>query len=267
MTVTARGVTVQKQNRTILNQVDLHATAGQVTGLIGPNGAGKSTLLSALAGDIQLAHGVVEVAGKDASESTASELARTRAVMLQDVSVAFSFLVRDVVEMGRHPWGRGPDDAAIVDAALDATGITHLQDREIATLSGGERARAAFARVLTQQTQVVLLDEPTAAMDVHFQEQTMGAVRALARRGVTVIVVLHDLQLAARYCDRVVCLKAGEITAAGTVDEVYNDAILSSVYDWPITVLRSSGRILVAPDEAGEPVSGLWCPAPAPPTP
>ena len=178
------------------------------------------------------------MAGKDASESTASELARTRAVMLQDVSVAFSFLVRDVVEMGRHPWGRGPDDAAIVDAALDATGITHLQDREIVTLSGGERARAAFARVLTQQTQVVLLDEPTAAMDVHFQEQTMGAVRALARHGVTVIVVLHDLQLAARYCDRVVCLKAGEVTAAGSVDEVYDDAILSSVYDWPLSLIH-----------------------------
>ncbi|WP_175935371.1 heme ABC transporter ATP-binding protein [Corynebacterium sp. Marseille-P4321] len=257
MTVTAHDVTIMKQGRTILERVSMTAYAGEVTGLIGPNGAGKSTLLAALSGDTPVVSGAVEVAGKDASTSNAQALARTRAVMLQDVRVAFSFLVRDVVEMGRHPWGLGPDDEEIVNAALEATGMTHLQDREMETLSGGERARAAFARVLAQQTPVVFLDEPTAAMDVRFQEQTMGVVRMLARRGVTVIVVLHDLQLAARYCDRVVCLKQGKVAAAGTVDEVYDDSILSAVYDWPITVLRSAGHVFVAPLEAdGQAIGG-----------
>lgn len=250
MSIRAHGVTVIKQGRTILNGVTMESHAGQVTGLIGPNGAGKSTLLAALSGDIPIAAGRVEVGGKDAAASSALELARTRAVMLQDVGVAFSFLVRDVVEMGRHPWGAGPDDAAIVNAALETTGITHLQDREVVTLSGGERARAAFARVLAQQTPVVFLDEPTAAMDVRFQEQTMGVVRGLAAKGVAVVVVLHDLQLAARYCDRVVCLKSGTVAASGPVDEVYSADVLSDVYDWPIAVSRFDGRVFVSPAAA-----------------
>lgn len=257
MTVSAHEVSVVKQGRTILDRVSMVANAGEVTGLIGPNGAGKSTLLAALSGDTPVASGRVDVAGHDAAASTAKELARTRAVMLQDSNVAFSFLVRDVVEMGRHPWGPSPDDAAIVDAALRATGMTRLQEREMLTLSGGERARAAFARVLAQQTPVVFLDEPTAAMDVRFQEQTMGMVRGLAGQGVTVIVVLHDLQLAARYCDRVVCLKDGAVMAAGTVDEVYDAHVLSAVYDWPISVLRSGDGLFVSPEKsAGAPLAG-----------
>lgn len=257
MSVHARGVTVMKQGRMILHDVTMEARSGEVTGLIGPNGAGKSTLLAALSGDIAVASGRVEVAGNNVATSSAQELARTRAVMLQDVGVAFSFLVRDIVEMGRHPWGTNPEDAAIVDAALATTGMTHLQDREVLTLSGGERARAAFARVLAQQTPVVFLDEPTAAMDVRFQEQTMGIVRGLAAQGVAVIVVLHDLQLAARYCDRVVCLKSGEVAATGSVEEVYADEVLSGVYDWPISVSRMDGRVFVSPAEApqGAPAS------------
>lgn len=254
MSVHAHGVTVIKQGRTIVNDVSMHARSGEVTGLIGPNGAGKSTLLAALSGDIAVAAGRVEVGGNDVASSSAQELARTRAVMLQDVGVAFSFLVRDVVEMGRHPWGTSDKDPEIVDAALSTTGMTHLQDREVVTLSGGERARVAFARVLAQQTPVVFLDEPTAAMDVRFQEQTMGIVRGLAAQGVAVVVVLHDLQLAARYCDRVVCLKSGEVAATGPVEEVYSNDVLSGVYDWPISVSSMDGRVFVTPAEASSPV-------------
>lgn len=250
MTVTASQITVHKQGRAILRDVSMSAQSGEVTGLIGPNGAGKSTLLAALSGDTPLSSGSIMLAGQDVAACTAHQLARTRAVMLQDVSVAFSFLVRDVVEMGRHPWGTQRDDATIVNEALAATGITHLQEREMFTLSGGERARVAFARVLAQQTPVIFLDEPTAAMDVRFQEQTMGVARTLARSGATVIVVLHDLQLAARYCDQVVCLKQGAVAATGPVPEVYQDRILSDVYDWPITVLHSGNRVFIAPDEA-----------------
>ena len=130
-----------------------------------------------------------------------------------------------------------------VNQALAATGITHLQEREMFTLSGGERARVAFARVLAQRTPVVFLDEPTAAMDVRFQEQTMGVARTLARDGATVIVVLHDLQLAARYCDHVVCLKQGAVAAAGPVAEVYQDHILSEIYDLSLIHISEPTRL------------------------
>ena len=146
--------------------------------------------------------------------------------------------------MGRRPW-RGTVDSSvdelIVDAALDATGSTALAVRDIVTLSGGERARVALSRVLAQQTPVVLLDEPTAAMDIRHQEQVLSLMQQIAHRvGTAVVIVLHDLDAAAAYCDHIVCLSNGRIAADGSVDSVYTDEILSSVYDWPIEVVRSA---------------------------
>lgn len=248
-------VTVDKGQRTLLDAVNLVARAGEVVGLIGPNGAGKSTLLAALAGDLETSGGSIRVGGMDPMRVSPREMARVRSMMLQEVSVAFSFLVRDVVEMGRRPW-RGTDraaqDAAVVDAALVVTATDHLADRDIMTLSGGERARVAMARVLAQQTEVVFLDEPTAALDIRHQEQTLGIMRQIAASGAAVIVVLHDLEAAAAYCDRVVCLKEGVVAATGTVAEVYQDAVLSSVYDWPIAVSTVAGRITVHPQRTDE---------------
>ena len=178
-------------------------------------------------------------------------MARARAVMLQDVTVSFQFLVRDVVAMGRRPWegtARQAEDDAIIDAALAAVDATHLAGRDIATLSGGERARVALARVLAQQTPVILLDEPTAALDIRHQEQVLGLVRSIAAQaGVAVLVVLHDLGAAAAYCDHIVCLADGAVAAAGPVREVYTDEILSQVYRWPIQVSKADGHISVHP--------------------
>lgn len=238
------GLTVDVGAKRLLSDISFVARAGEVTGLIGPNGAGKSTLLAALSGDIKPTQGVVSVAGLDPSRADARTMARRRAVLLQDVQVAFEFLVRDVVAMGRRPW-RGTVDSSvdelIVDAALDATGSTTLAVRDIVTLSGGERARVALSRVLAQQTPVVLLDEPTAAMDIRHQEQVLSLMQQIAHRvGTAVVIVLHDLDAAAAYCDHIVCLSNGRIAADGSVDLVYTDEILSSVYDWPIEVVRSA---------------------------
>ena len=251
MTVEAHGITVIKNGNRILEDVSFTAPAGKVTALIGPNGSGKSTLLAAVSGDDKPHSGTVSLSGVNAFDASSLELAQTRSVMLQDISIAFSFLVRDVVEMGRTPWSKvsEPDhDEAIIDAALEAAGVTHLQDRDITTLSGGERARVALARILAQQTPIVFLDEPTAAMDIRFQERTMGTVRRLAEAGRTVIVVLHNLQAAATYCDNVVCLSRGKVEAAGTVDEVYTDEILSRVYEWPIHVEKTPTGLFVHPE-------------------
>ncbi|MFH0412367.1 heme ABC transporter ATP-binding protein [Corynebacterium sp. L4756] len=248
-------VSIDLGGHRILNDVSFTAQPGTVTGLIGPNGAGKSTLLSALAGDIPLTSGSIRLADKDPQETPVKELARTRSVMLQDVGVAFSFLVRDVVEMGRRPWARTEQaalDDAIVDAAMDATGITRLVDRDVMVLSGGERARVAMARVLAQRTPIVFFDEPTAAMDIRYQEQSLGLIRELAAHGATVIVVLHDLNAAAAYCDEIVCLNSGSVAAKGPVAEVFDSEILSKVYDWPIDVATTPSGILVAPQRAQE---------------
>ena len=236
--------------RNLLSDVSFVARPGEVTGLIGPNGAGKSTLLAAIAGDIDYT-GSVSLVGQDPAVSSPGALARARAVMLQDVTVSFQFLVRDVVAMGRRPWegtARQAEDDAIIDAALAAVDATHLAGRDIATLSGGERARVALARVLAQQTPVILLDEPTAALDIRHQEQVLGLVRSIAAQaGVAVLVVLHDLGAAAAYCDHIVCLADGAVAAAGPVREVYTDEILSQVYRWPIQVSKADGHISVHP--------------------
>lgn len=248
-------VSIALGGRNIVENVSFKAKPGTVTGLIGPNGAGKSTLLSALSGDIPLAGGSITLGEKDPQHTPVRELARTRSVMLQDVGVAFSFLVRDVVEMGRRPWARTDQaefDDEIIDAALEATGTTHLIDRDIMVLSGGERARVAMARVLAQRTPIVFFDEPTAAMDIRYQEQSLGLIRELAAHGATVIVVLHDLNAAAAYCDSIVCLASGSVAAAGPVAEVFNSKILSKVYGWPIEVSTTSSGIHVAPQRARE---------------
>lgn len=240
----AENLSIRVGEATILDRVSFSAQSGQVTGLIGPNGAGKSTLLAALSGDLKPGSGRVSVAGVNPATARPRELSRLRAVMLQDTQVAFSFLVRDVVEMGRRPWIGTPqeaEDGTLIDAALAATGVAHLAAREITTLSGGERARVALSRVLAQQTPVIMLDEPTAAMDIRHQEQSLGLLRELAAGGVAVVVVLHDLNAAAAYCDRIICLGQGQVAAAGTVAEVYVEETLSQVYQWPIQVISGPG--------------------------
>ena len=247
-----RDVSIAFGERTLLRDVSMKANAGEVLGLIGPNGAGKSTLLSAISGDISVESGSISINGLDPTTATPLELARSRSVMLQDVSVSFAFLVRDVVAMGRRPWARtkrAKNDEALIDAALKATEVDHLAERDIMTLSGGERARVALSRVLAQQTPVVLLDEPTAALDVGHQEQALGLARGMARAGAAVVIVLHDLNAAGAYCDRIACLAKGKVTAQGNVEEVYTKDILSEVYDWPIEVLRPhSGQFQVVPE-------------------
>ncbi|MCS4535891.1 heme ABC transporter ATP-binding protein [Corynebacterium sp. HS2168-gen11] len=254
--IEVRDVTLEINGKVLLHDVSFVAEPGQVTGLIGPNGAGKSTMLAVISGDLPHKSGTVRVAGLDPQQASALELARARAVMLQDVAVSFEFLVRDVVAMGRRPWECTPFaalDDAFIDAALQATDTLHLAGRDIATLSGGERARVALSRVLAQRTPVIMLDEPTAALDIRHQEQVLGLVRRIAETAqVAVIVVLHDLNAAAAYCDHIVCLANGTVAADGSVSEVYTDDTLSSIYGWPIQVKHVDGVISVHPERRKE---------------
>jgi len=252
VTMRADGISVERGGRTVLDHVDLTVHAGEVLALVGPNGAGKSTLLAALSGDQPVAAGVVELDGKPLSDWSHSEMSRRRAVLPQQHTVGFSFTARQVVRMGRAPWQRTPrsaDDDKLIDHCLDVCDVRHLADRPFSVLSGGERARVALARVLAQSTETVLLDEPTAALDLGHQEAVMRIARNRAADGAAVVVVLHDLGLAAAYADRICILENGRAAADGPPAEVLTEELLSRVYGHPVEVFAHprSGATLVQP--------------------
>lgn len=246
------GVGVDRGDRAVLRDIHLHVDHGEVVALVGPNGAGKTTLLAALGGDLEYRGGSIRIAGRDLQAWSGRELALRRAVLLQDNELSFPFTVRDTVMMGRAPWAdtaAAVDDDRYVDAALAAVDVADLADRAVTRVSGGERARAAFARVLAQDTSILLLDEPTASLDIHHQELLLGLVRRRAAEGVAVVVVLHDLGLAAAYADRVAVLADGGIAAVGRPREVLTGPLLSRVYGHAVDVLPHprTGELLIVP--------------------
>ncbi|MFJ8884306.1 heme ABC transporter ATP-binding protein [Streptomyces sp. NPDC102402] len=248
----AAGAGVRLGGRRVLDSVELTVRAGEVLALVGPNGAGKSTLLAALAADLPVDDGGIRVDGRPVTAWSAAELALRRAVLPQSASLAFPFPVEDVVRMGRAPWaGTAREDEVeeAVAAAMAATEVAGFADRPFSALSGGERARVALARVLAQRAPLLLLDEPTAALDLRHQELVLRICRERAAAGDAVVVVLHDLGLAAAYADRAVVLHGGRVAAAGPPAEVFTDALLGEVYRQPVEVFPHprTGVPLVVP--------------------
>jgi len=213
--------------KSLLQNVSFSARPGEVLAIIGANGAGKSTLLKLLSGDLKPSAGEVIFEGKSLAKWPAAALARRRAVLTQQHTLALAFEVRELVLLGRYPhFGGQPTahDHAVVAAALDLVGLRHLAGREYPTLSGGEQQRAQLARVLAQVWEAekgfLLLDEPLTGLDLRHQHQTLAVARQLARRGFGIIAVLHDLNLAAQYADQVLLLHQGRAVASGPPAEV-----------------------------------------------
>jgi iron complex transport system ATP-binding protein len=255
--LSARRLGLRVAGTWLLREVDLDLAAGSLLAVVGPNGAGKSTLLSLLAGDRPPTTGTVHVGDLPAATAHPTDLARRRAVLPQHTQLSFPFTVADVVAMGRTPWAgteAEDDDEKVIVQALDATGMSGFAQRRHPTLSGGEQARASFARVLAQRTTVLLLDEPTAALDLRHQEQLMRNARACADRGHAVLAVLHDLQLAAAYADEIAVLHAGRLVRRGRPAEVLTEPLLEEVYQLPIEVFRHpvTGAVLVGPRRTSE---------------
>ncbi|MET9855101.1 heme ABC transporter ATP-binding protein [Streptomyces sp. NPDC006450] len=249
---------VRLGGREVLAGIGLTVRAGEVLALVGPNGAGKSTLLAALSADLPAASGEVRIDGRPVADWSAPELALRRAVLPQSAAPAFPFPVRDVVGMGRAPWAgteRADSDEEAVAAAMAAPEVTGFAARPFSALSGGERARVALARVLAQRAPLLLLDEPTAALDLRHQELVLRICRERAAAGDGVVVVLHDLGLAAAYADRVAVLHDGRIAADGPPAEVFEDGLLSRVYRQPVEVLPHprTGAPLVVPVRDADP--------------
>ena len=248
--LTASGVDLQLGETTVLSGVDLTVRAGELVALVGPNGAGKSSLLAVLAGDLEPDRGVVLLGDRPLPEHPVREMARQRAVLLQRQGLAFGFRVEEVVRMGRAPWHRTPaedDDDHAVEEAMRRAEVTPLALRLYPTLSGGEQARVSFARVLAQAAPVLLLDEPTAALDIRHQEVLLGVAREAASLGSAVVVVLHDLALAAAYSDRVCVLSRGLVVADGPPREVLTDELLTRVYEHPVRVVDVAGALVIVP--------------------
>ncbi|WP_110206332.1 heme ABC transporter ATP-binding protein [Nocardioides daejeonensis] len=248
--LSGHGISLSLNGTTILNDVDIEVRAGEVLSLVGPNGAGKSTLLAVLAGDHAPERGEVRLYDQPLSAHSARALARERGMLLQKQNLAFGFRVHEVVEMGRAPWhrtDRAAYDETVVEASMKRADVTHLRDRHFPTLSGGEQARTAFARLLAQETSILMLDEPTAALDIHHQEQVLEVAREAADSGSAVVVVLHDLSLAAAHSDRVCVLAQGQVRATGTPREVLTPELLSDVYRHPVQVLEHEGHLVVVP--------------------
>ena len=249
-TISATGVSLAIDGAAILKNVSIDIVAGEVLALVGPNGAGKSTLLSVLSGDARADSGDVTVGGRDIRSYKALELARNRSVLTQENQVSFPFTVAEVVTMGRSPWERTPlrdDDDVAIAAAIQAPDVAHLTTRRYTSLSGGEKARVSLARVLAQRTPTVFLDEPTAALDLKHQEDVMATARSLAADGVAVVVVLHDLSLAAAYADRIALIARGSLRAVGAPAEVLTAAIVSEVYGLEVEIREQGGRPVVLP--------------------
>jgi iron complex transport system ATP-binding protein len=225
-----------------LHDVDLHLKTGEVLGVLGPNGAGKSSLFGVLSGELRPTTGSVLLDGQSLDSWPGRERARRMTVLPQTSTLEFDFSVRQVVSFGRLPHASGAQaDAEIVEQVLTLGALHSLTERTYTQLSGGERQRVQLARALAQlwpaaPGKILLLDEPTAALDPHHQHATLQLVRQLAGAGASVALVLHDLNLAARYCDRLLILANGRTQALGAPAEVLQPQLLHDVFGLEVLI-------------------------------
>lgn len=249
--LSATGVSVRLGERQVLDRVDLELPRGELLGLVGPNGAGKSTLLRVLAGLLRAESGTILWEGRDLLSLARRQRARTIAYLPQSAPVHWELTVATVVELGRLPWRRAwrpdPRGPSAVEHALQEAGLEELANRSVTTLSGGERMRVMLARLLAGESELLLADEPVAALDLAHQHQVMRLLEAQARNERCVIAVLHDLSLAARFCDRLVLIDDGRIVAAGTPEEVLDPALLTRVYGVLVRRIEHEGAIVILP--------------------
>lgn len=257
-------VVVQYPGRTVpaLNHVSLVARPREITAVVGPNGSGKSSLVRALLRLVPLTHGSVSVGGTSVSQFTAREFATRVAVVPQREEALIPLRVDDFVALGRHAYRKafgalGAHDHACIRRAMERAGISDAADRRTDQLSGGEWQRVRIARALAQDAAVIVLDEPTAFLDIAHEMAVFELLDALAHEGHTVVLVSHQLNLVARFATRMVLLHHGEVAANGAPPDVMRGELLEKVYDWPVVVTRDAavGALSLLPLRRRRPVS------------
>jgi iron complex transport system ATP-binding protein len=251
--LTAQNISFAYDGRPVLKEVSLAVDAGEFVGLIGANGSGKTTLLRILLGVLS-APGAVRLCGDLLKTLDRREVARRATLVPQDTRVDFAFTAREIVAMGRTPYlGRftpeGVTDKEAITRAMRETGVEGLAERPVTELSGGERQRVHIARALAQETRVILLDEPTANLDLTHQYEALELVREFTQSGGSALAAIHDLTLAARFCDRLLLLSDGKIVAAGLPAEVITESNLACHFALRARVRRDeeTGSLIVYP--------------------
>lgn len=247
MSLHASSITVRLSGRPILEAASCRAERGRITAIIGPNGAGKSTLLRAMAGLLELESGDIEIEGQALASLQRRDRARRIAYLPQDRTVHWPLAARAIVALGRLPHGgaRHPDPA--VESAMRAMDVLHLAERSVAHLSGGEQARVLLARALAQESGILVADEPTAGLDPAHALELFAIFERLAAEGRAVVIALHDLTLAARFCHHVVLLVAGRVAAAGAAAEILRPEPLSAAFGVSIATGSIEGVPVVIP--------------------
>ncbi|SDC00673.1 iron complex transport system ATP-binding protein [Paenibacillus sp. UNCCL117] len=234
--VTAEGLQKRYGTRMVLDGVQFQVKPGEWFGILGPNGSGKTTLLQALSGVEPVNAGSILLGGRPVEAYTRRELARQVAVLQQDALPRIGFTVQEVIEMGRYPYQNWlgeetGDSSALVERVIQWLKLEPLRERTVDQLSGGERQRVALGKAMAQEPRLLLLDEPTTFLDIGYQVEMMDMVRRWQKEcGMTVIAVLHDLNLAAQYCDRLMLLHRGAVAADGVPQDVMQAGLLEQVY-------------------------------------
>ncbi len=240
----ATGVSVVLNNNRIIKDATLRLEKGEFVGILGPNGAGKSTFLKAIRGIVPRVSGEVVLQGKKLEAYTEKEIARELAFMQQDMHVGFGFTAEEVVLTSRYPYlawweNETKDDYRIVEECMRFAGVYDLRDKIVNQLSGGERQRVLLAKVLAQETPIIFLDEPTASLDLVYQEEIFRYCRSLTESGKTIVMICHDLAMAARFCSRLLILAQGEIRAEGKPEDVLTAQNLANTFGLHSVVYRN----------------------------
>ena len=260
MKLAATDVGVKLASRMVLSKVSVEIRPAEVTAVLGPNGAGKSTLLKVLAGLLDPLHGSVTIDDKPLDAIAPNERARAIGYLPQSRTVHWPLTVARTVSLGRAPYlaatatdkagdrvGDKVADKVVIDEAMREMDVIAFRDRIVTELSGGELARVLMARVLAQQTPILLVDEPTAGLDPAHQIGLLDRLRTLAGNGRTVVIAMHDLSLAARYCQRIIMLKAGTVVGNGTPDDVLTERLLAETFGIRAKLVRLEGIPVVLP--------------------
>ena len=250
--LSVKNISLKINGNVILQDVSTSFKAGELVGLIGPNGAGKSSLIKAILGLVDYEGGAISYDGTPHGDMTLRQRAKILSYYAQGAPVHWPLTVETIVALGRlphmTPWRKlSEQDAAIVQKALEETDTSYLKDRAVTTLSGGERARVLLARVLATDAKFLMADEPTASLDPAHQLQIMGILKAQAANNKGVCVVLHDLSLAARYCDRLILLHKGHLVADGIPEDVLSDKRLEEVFDIKVSRWNDGENSFISP--------------------
>ncbi|MCM1987053.1 heme ABC transporter ATP-binding protein [Methanococcoides seepicolus] len=237
-----KDLNVSYGSRKILEDINISTEKGEFLGILGPNGSGKTTLVKAITKVLKPESGDITFNGRSIKHMSGTEIARHIAVVSQVISINFEFAVKDIVMMGRTPYiksNESPEDFDIVEDSMEKTKTDFLKDRLVTQLSGGELQRVIIARALAQQTDILLLDEPTSHLDITNQIDILNLVKDESRKGKLVVAVVHDLNLAAYYCDKIALIRDGKLISLGTPAEVLTPETIGKVYNLPVEVVTN----------------------------